>query len=49
MAIATILIIFIVLFLWFFPKVLRAVKRLFAAVAAFFRGESFADVARRAG
>src|SRR5438876_2218287 len=45
MVIATILIIFILFFLWFFPKVLRAIKRLFRAVAAFFRGESFADVA----
>ena len=49
MAVATILIIFILFFLWFFPKVLRAVKRLFGAVAAFFHGESFADVARKAG
>jgi len=47
--IACVLAIFIVLFLWFFPKVFRAVRRLFMAVAAFFRGESFQDVARRAG
>lgn len=49
MVIATILIIFILFFIWFFPKVFRAIKRLFRAVAAFFRGESFADVARKAG
>ena len=49
MVIATILIIFILFFIWFFPKVFRAIKRLFRAVGAFFRGESFADVARKAG
>ncbi len=47
--IASVLAIFVVLFLWFFPKVFRAIKRLFAALAAFFRGESFAEVARKAG
>ncbi len=40
---------FVIIFLWFFPKVLRAVRRLFRAVAAFFRGESFEAVARKAG
>lgn len=49
MAIATVLIVFILFFIWFFPRVFRAIKRLFKAVAAFFRGESFADVARKAG
>lgn len=47
--IAAVLAIFIVMFLWFFPKVFRAVRRLFLAVGAFFRGESFQDVARKAG
>lgn len=47
--IAVILGIFVILFLWFFPKVLRAVKRLFQAIGAFFRGESFESVARKAG
>ena len=47
--IAAVLAIFIVIFLWFFPKVIRAVRRLFSAVGAFFRGESFQDVARKAG
>lgn len=47
--IAAILIIFVLLFFWFFPKVYRAVKRLFAATAAFFRGEGFKDIARKAG
>jgi hypothetical protein len=48
-AIAVILVVFIFFFGWFFPKVVRAVKRLFRAAAGFFRGESFADVARKAG
>lgn len=48
MVIATVLIIFLLFFIWFFPKVMRAVRKLFRAVAAFFRGESFADVARKA-
>ncbi|MBK9216882.1 MAG: DUF4126 domain-containing protein [Chloracidobacterium sp.] len=48
MVIAAVLIVFLLFFLWFFPKVMRAVRKLFRAVAAFFRGESFADVARKA-
>jgi hypothetical protein len=47
--IAVVLVVFLVFFTWFFPKVYRAVKRLFKAVAAFFRGESFENVARKAG
>src|SRR6478672_8087718 len=47
--IAIVLAIFVLLFLWFFPKVFRAMKRLLTAIAAFLRGESFADVARKAG
>jgi hypothetical protein len=47
--IAVVLAVFVILFLWFFPKVFRAIKRLFTAIAAFFRGESFAEVARKAG
>ena len=49
MIIAGVLAVFVVLFFWFFPKVFRAVKRLFAAIGAFFRGESFASVAKKAG
>lgn len=49
MVIAGILIAFVLIFLWIFPKVFRAIRRLFAAVAAFFRGGSFEDVARKAG
>jgi hypothetical protein len=47
--IAIVLAIFVVLFIWFFPKVFRAIRRLFIALGAFFRGESFAEVARKAG
>lgn len=49
MMIATVLILFILFFLWFFPKIVRAIKRLFVAAAGFIRGESFAEVARKAG
>jgi hypothetical protein len=48
-AIVSVLAIFLLFFIWFMPKVLRAIGRLFVATAAFFRGESFAEVARRAG
>jgi hypothetical protein len=47
--IATILIVFVLIFFWIFPKIYRAIRRLFAAVGAFFRGESFQDIARKAG
>jgi len=47
--IASILIVFVLLFVWFFPKVFRAIVRMFKAITAFFRGESFSDVARKAG
>ena len=49
MIIATVLVVFVLFFLWFFPKIFRALRRMIAAVAAFFRGESFSDVARKAG
>jgi len=47
--IASILGVFLILFFWFFPKVFRAIRRLFAAIGAFFRGESLSEVARKAG
>lgn len=47
--IAIVLAVFLVFFVWFFPKVIRAVRRIFSAVGAFFRGESFREVARKAG
>ena len=48
-AIAVVLIIFVILFFWFFPKIYRAIRRLFAAAGALFRGESFKEIARKAG
>lgn len=47
--IISILLVFLLFFFWFFPKVFRAIKRMIRAVAAFFRGESFSDIARKAG
>jgi hypothetical protein len=47
-AIAVVLVIFAIFFGWFFPKVFRAVKRIFQAIGAFFRGEGFREVARKA-
>ena len=47
--IAIVLVIFAIFFFWFFPKVLRAFRRLFNAIRALFRGESFVEVARKAG
>lgn len=44
-----ILIGFVLFFIWFFPKVYRAVKRIFNAIAGFFRGDGFKEVARKAG
>lgn len=49
LAIAAILMIFVLFFLWFFPKVFRAIKRLLMAAVGFLKGESFAEVARKAG
>lgn len=47
--IAIVLIVFLIFFFWFFPKIFRAIRRLFRATAAFFRGESFEEVAKKAG
>jgi hypothetical protein len=47
--IAVVLVIFAFFFFWFFPKVIRAVRRHFSAASAIFRGESFREVARKAG
>jgi hypothetical protein len=47
--IAIVLVVFVVIFFWFFPKIIRAIRRLFNAAAAMFRGESFKEVARKAG
>jgi hypothetical protein len=48
-AIMVVLAIFVLLFVYFAPKVLRALRRMFRAVAGWFRGESFAEVAKKAG
>ena len=47
MVIATILIIFVLLFIWFFPKVFRSMRRMFKAVGSFLKGEGFEDAAVR--
>src|SRR4051812_20492466 len=39
--IAIVLVVFAIFFLWFFPKVIRAVRRMFASAASLFRGEGF--------
>lgn len=47
--IAIVLLLFVIFFFWFFPKVFRAVRRLFRGAAALVRGEGFREVARKAG
>jgi hypothetical protein len=47
--IAGVLIIFAILFLWFAPKVFRAIRRLFRGIRSLFSGDSFKEVARKAG
>ena len=39
--IAGVLIVFVIFFVWFFPKVIRGLRRVFRSAAAFFRGRSF--------
>ena len=46
--IAVALMVFLVFFVWFFPKVVRAFRRIFNAARAMFAGESFREVARKA-
>ncbi len=46
--IAIVLIVFAVFSIWFFPKVLRAFRRIFNALRALFNGESFREVAKKA-
>lgn len=47
--IAIVLIIFFFFFIWFAPKVFRAIRRLFRGIKALFQGESYKEVARKAG
>lgn len=46
--IAAVLVLFVLFFVWFSPKAFRAIGKLFSAIAALFRGESFREVARKA-
>ena len=46
--IAIVLIVFAIFFVWFAPKVFRAVRKLLGGVRAIFAGESFREVARKA-
>jgi hypothetical protein len=48
LAIAIVLIVFSIFFVWFFPKVVRAVRRMTNGIRALFAGESFREVARKA-
>ncbi|MCU0238593.1 MAG: DUF4126 domain-containing protein [Pyrinomonadaceae bacterium] len=47
--IAGVLIIFALIFIWFFPKVFRAVRRLINAVRSLFAGQGFVEAAKKAG
>jgi len=44
--IAAVLVAFVLMFTWFFPKVIRAFIKMFRAVVAFFAGKGFDSVAR---
>lgn len=46
--IAIVLIIFAIFFVWFAPKVVRALRRISSAIRGIFAGESFREVARKA-
>lgn len=41
--------IFLLFFIWFMPKVFRALRRMINAARSFFAGEGFREVARKAG
>jgi hypothetical protein len=47
--IAIVLGIFLIFFVWFFPKVIRAIMRLFKGIKSLFRGDNLKEVARKAG
>jgi hypothetical protein len=46
--VAIVLALFLIFFFWFFPKVFRAIRKLFSAVGALLRGEGLSAAARRA-
>jgi hypothetical protein len=47
-AIAVVLVVFLILFFWIFPKFVRAIRRIFRGIAALFRGEPLKEVAAKA-
>ncbi len=47
--IAGVLIVFAIVFIWFFPKVFRAMRRLANAIRSLFAGDGFMEVAKKAG
>ncbi len=47
MAIACILVLFALFFIWFFPKAFRGLRRMFRAVGSLMRGDGFKDAAVR--
>lgn len=47
--IAIMLVVFLIFFMWFAPKIIRAIRRLWNASKALFSGQSFQEVARKAG
>ena len=47
--IAIVLGIFLIFTVWFFPKIYRAVRRLFRGICSLFRGDSIKEVAKTAG
>lgn len=44
-SIAIVLVVFVIFFLWFFPKVLRAFRKIFRSARAFLRGEPLRNAA----
>ncbi|CAN5744171.1 DUF4126 domain-containing protein [soil metagenome] len=46
--ITIVLMIFLIFFVWFAPKIFRAVRRIFNAIGAIFAGKSFREIARKA-
>ncbi len=47
--IAIVLVVFTIFFLWFAPKIFRAIRRMINATRALFRGETMKEVAKKAG
>ncbi len=45
--IAIVLVVFLIFFVWLFPKFVRAVRKLFNGIRALFSGESFRAIARK--